>query len=277
MCRSVVVCVCFNVSCVYFICLKLYFILIFFTDSSAAVSDEDDFVFGVIGSSVTITSQVQGHREFSSILWYHETIMGDIHLFCIFTNYTLHGERFIGTLPDSSGKTLLTISNAKVSDTGRYFVILEFGKIFTSGSTQYFIVTDTSDPVVTLYRGTDALGSPMFLCEVTGASGDWSGPWWLIEGEKGWLEGTTGKRMGSDGVFTRWSTLRLNSTVNVSCACHYQNKTSFLVRSSELDVSMGSHSACDLLIILSPLCLLLMLFTLVLVMLWARRVRVRRL
>ena len=108
------------------------------------------------------------------------------------------------------------------------------------------LVSDTSAPAMRLYRGADGLGFPLFLCEVTGAGANWGDPYWQIKGEGavGWLEGTTGRRIGTDGVFTRWSTVRLNSTLNVACACRHQNQTSVLVRSYELEAPDGKLRQC---------------------------------
>ena len=82
------------------------------------VTDQSDFVFGANGSSVTICSHLQTSVYSTTILWYHENLEGDINLVCVFTESGLHQDRFVGTLPDASGKTSLTLRKPTMSDAG---------------------------------------------------------------------------------------------------------------------------------------------------------------
>ena len=110
-------------------------------DIADVVTDQTDVVFGANGSSVTICSQIQTSAHTPNILWYHENLVGDINLVCIFTESRMHQEHVVGTLPDASGKTSLTLREATMSDAGRYFAIMNFGKTHVSGSAQYLVVT----------------------------------------------------------------------------------------------------------------------------------------
>ncbi|XP_048116852.1 uncharacterized protein LOC125305863 [Alosa alosa] len=250
--------------------------LIFTINIRHVVADPSDFVFAVTGSTVSIYSQLQTSAHNPVIIWYHESPVGDIDMLCLFTQSSLSFERGRGTLPDASGKTSLTLWNSTMSDAGRYFATLHINRKRThvSGSAQYLVVTDPSGPAMRLYRGADDLGSPLFFCEVTGAGANWSDPYWQIKanGSVSTLDGMTAKRIGADGVFTRWSIIRLNSTLAVTCLCHQKNGTRVLFSSNEVDTRNGA-TACDWLVFLSPPCLLLFLLTMAAAILWTRRLR----
>lgn len=99
-------------------------------------------MFGVIGSNVTICSQILDNIPGNPvILWYHENLVGDINLVTIITQSSKIHSRCVGTLPDASGKILLTLMNVTMSDQGRYFAFLQIRSTIVSGSAEYLVVT----------------------------------------------------------------------------------------------------------------------------------------
>lgn len=225
------------------------------------VLEEDTTIFGHVGRNLTVySSRDIGRTRQGLILWYHETHGGRILLKDV--SFSLF-----------STNISFTIEKLTFMDSGRYFPVFQY-QYFSRPiiiSNQVLVVTDPlRSPVMRMFDNLDGiLGTRELLCEVEGAGAGWSDPFWVIEheGEKTDARQQTETRLNQDGKFLRWTRLSLplleNSTRKVLCMCHHDTEGRIQISAMDGGVDRGSAVFCDLLFFFGPLCVLILLVTLV--------------
>ncbi|KAG7469423.1 hypothetical protein MATL_G00128700 [Megalops atlanticus] len=174
-------------------------------------------------------------------------------------------------ISEGSGNVSLTISIATISDSGRYFPVMHAGGKFTPGSPSDLVVTDSQeDPAMRVFLS----GTGEYFCELKGGGPRWSHPKWeTMDGgrEAAPLEVEADSFIDEHGVFIRSSTLSMSvEDGDGDVKCVSLDDTGGIVLKNVAGKQHG-NGACQWLLYLSPLCVMLLL-TVTGAGLWTRRV-----
>ncbi|KAG7469421.1 hypothetical protein MATL_G00128680 [Megalops atlanticus] len=248
------------------------FILIKYQTADGLV-DPAPVVFGEIGQNVTIYSRVeQFSTSVTHISWYLHRPCGKVEQKAYFSSYSLEFDRYIGQFPKGSGNVSLTISSAAITDSGRYFPVMRAGGNFTPGSPSGLVVTDSrEDPAMRVFLSRTGV----YFCELRGGGARWSDPEWeTADGGKApaMLETEADSYIDDHGVLTRSSTLSISVKEGIGVVkCVSHRDTDNFIQKALADMQHG-NGACQWLLYLSPLCVMLLLLTVTGAGFWTRRV-----
>ncbi|XP_062393877.1 uncharacterized protein LOC134082245 [Sardina pilchardus] len=209
------------------------------------------------------------------LMWYRQKPSGEIEMIC--SESCLKSRYTVGT-SDLPGVGFMTISNTLVTDSGSYIAVSKKKKTRAFLGTSYvnLAVTDHT-PRIRLFYGSGIAKTHVFQCEVAGAGADLRGPYWEITelGHVRKMRGVGSEGIDADGRFTRWSMVTLGSDKSFSVTClSSHNHTTETLRTGTINISQGA-SVCVFTYFLAPVACALLVLTVVLTVLSARRTRQR--
>ncbi|KAI1885895.1 hypothetical protein AGOR_G00208470 [Albula goreensis] len=227
-------------------------------------------VSGTIGKNVTIQSRVNSiPNAYAHYSWYRQWPGGKVERIAYFSTYSQQFRRYTGKVDTDSNNLHLTLSDAELADSGRYFGVMHTGDSVTPGIATDLAVTDPRRvPVMRVFRS----GAGTFLCELKGAGTQWSDPQWKTEDEEGKRElpqPDVEKFVNEHGDFIQSSILSLEDEIP-DLICFSRHETGLIIQ-TRIKQHSSLESKCSVMLYIGPLSAVLLLVTVITGGLWAWR------